>query len=116
MTDLEIWLTIFLLSVATALTRTTFSLLGHHIVIPPRIQEVLRYAPACALAAIIVPDLLIVHDAKSNLDAIQFDFHNYKLLAGIAAIAFYMVKRDMLLMILFGMFLFTALRLWFPLY
>lgn len=114
MTDLEVWITILLLSVATALTRTTFTLLGHRVVIPPRIQEALRYAPACALAAIIVPDLILVHNASLNLNEIRFDWHNYKLLAGIAAIAFYLVKRDMLLMILFGMLLFTGLRLWFP--
>jgi branched-subunit amino acid transport protein len=115
MTDLEVWITIFLLSLATALTRTTFTLLGHRIVIPPRIQEVLRYAPACALAAIIVPDLLMVHNAALNVDEVQLNFHNYKLVAGIAAIAFYWVKRDMLQMIMFGMLLFTALRVWFPL-
>jgi branched-subunit amino acid transport protein len=106
MSDAEIWLTILLLSVATGLTRTTFILLGSRVVIPPRIQEALRYAPACALAAITVPDLLL------NNGQVQLDFHNYKLLAGIAAIAFYWVKRDMLLMILFGMLLFTGFRLY----
>lgn len=105
MSDLEIWVTIALLAVATALSRTTFILLGSRVAIPPRIQEALRYAPACALAAITVPDLLL------NNGQIQLDFHNYKLLAGIAAIAFYLIKRDMLLMILFGMLLFTAMRI-----
>ncbi len=106
MSDMDIWLTIGLLALATALSRTTFILLGSRVVIPPRIQEALRYAPACALAAITVPDLLL------NNGHLQLGLDNYKLLAGIAAIAFYLVKRDMLLMILFGMLLFTGLRLW----
>ncbi|HEY5801300.1 MAG TPA: AzlD domain-containing protein [Burkholderiaceae bacterium] len=36
---------------------------------------------------------------------------NYKLIAGLAALLFYMIKRDMLLTILFGMAIFTVLRL-----
>jgi branched-subunit amino acid transport protein len=106
MSDAEIWLTIILLSVATGLTRTTFIMLGHRVVIPVRVQEALRYAPACALAAIIVPDLLL------NNGQIQISLMNDKLIAGIAAVVFYWFKRDMLLMILFGMLLFTGLRLW----
>ncbi len=106
MSDAEIWLTIILLSAATGLTRTTFIMLGHRVVIPPRVQEALRYAPACALAAIIMPDLLL------NNGQIQISLMNDKLIAGIAAVAFYWFKRDMLLMILFGMLLFTGLRLW----
>lgn len=106
MSDLDIWLTIGLLAVATAFSRTTFIMLGSRVAIPPRIQEALRYAPACALAAITVPDLLL------NNGHLQLGPDNFKLVAGIAAIAFYLVKRDMMLMILFGMLLFTGLRLW----
>jgi branched-subunit amino acid transport protein len=103
MSDLEIWLVIILLAVATALTRSAFWLVGHHITIPKRVQEALRYAPACALAAIIVPDMLLINGAIS--------LTNYKLVAGVASLAFYLFKRDMLLTILFGMAIFTILRL-----
>jgi branched-subunit amino acid transport protein len=106
MTDGEIWLVIVLLTCATALTRSTFIMLGARITIAPRIQEALRYAPACALAAIIVPDILL------NNGGWDWSWHNHKLLAGVAAIALYLIRRDMLLMIVFGMLLFTALRLW----
>ncbi|HEY5801438.1 MAG TPA: AzlD domain-containing protein, partial [Burkholderiaceae bacterium] len=51
MSSWEIWLVIGLLVLATALTRSAFWLVGHHINIPKRVQEALRYAPACALAA-----------------------------------------------------------------
>ena len=52
MSDLEIWITIFALVAATAVARSSFWLVGHHITIPPRVQEMLRYAPGSALAAI----------------------------------------------------------------
>ena len=107
MSDLEIWLTIGALAVATALTRSSFWLVGHHITIPPRIQEMLRFAPACALAAIVAPDILIRADGQVDLDP-----WNPKLLAGLAAIAFYLVRRNMLHTIIFGMAAFTLLRLW----
>jgi branched-subunit amino acid transport protein len=103
MSDMEIWIIIGLLAVATALTRSAFWLVGHHISIPKRVQEALRYAPACALAAIIVPDLLLIDGAVS--------LGNYKLIAGVGALVFYLFKRDMLLTILFGMAIFTILRL-----
>jgi branched-subunit amino acid transport protein len=47
------------LGVATACTRSAFWLIGHRVTIPPRVQEMLRYAPACALAAIVGPDLVL---------------------------------------------------------
>lgn len=105
MADWEIWVVIGVLCVATAATRSSFWLIGHRVSIPPRVQEMLRYAPACALAAIIGPDFLI--DPQGGL---QFTPANPKLLAGLAAFAFYVWRRNMLLTILFGMLVFTALR------
>jgi branched-subunit amino acid transport protein len=106
MSELEIWLTIIALAFATALTRSSFWVIGEHVSIPTRVQEMLRYAPACALAAIIGPDLLL--DAQGT---VEFSVHNYKLIAGAAAIAYYLVRRNMLETIVSGMACFTALRL-----
>ena len=105
MADWEIWVVIGVLCVATAATRSSFWLIGHRVSIPPRVQEMLRYAPACALAAIIGPDLLL--DSAGN---VHLELGNPKLLAGLAAFAFYVWRRNMLLTILFGMLVFTALR------
>jgi branched-subunit amino acid transport protein len=105
MSDWEIWVTIGVLCVATAATRSSFWLIGHHITIPRRVQDMLRYAPACALAAIIAPDLLL------NNGQLQLEPANLKLVAGIAAIVFYLLRRNMLQTIVFGMGSFTALRL-----
>lgn len=105
MTDWEIWAVIGVLVVATAATRSSFWLVGHHLTIPKRVQEMLRYAPACALAAIIAPDVLM------NDGHLQLALSNLKLIAGMIAIVFYLIRRNMLQTIVVGMAVFTTLRL-----
>lgn len=105
MSDLEIWLTIFALVGATAITRSSFWLVGHHITIPPRVQAMLRFAPACALAAIVAPDIALAPGGGLALSVT-----NPKLVAGLAAVLFYLVRRNMLHTIIFGMLVFTILR------
>lgn len=105
MSDGEVWLVIALLALATFLARSSFWLVGHHINLPKRVQEALRYAPACALAAIIVPDFLL------NNGQIAIGLDNPRWIAGIAATAFFLVKRNMLLTIIFGMAVYTYIRL-----
>lgn len=105
MSNWEIWLVIFLLMAATFIARSSFWLFGHHINLPKRAQEALRYAPACALAAIVVPDLLL---SSGKLD---ISLQNPRLWAGILATAFFLVRRNMLQTIFFGMAVFTFIRL-----
>ena len=107
MSDIEIWAVIILLTVATVIDRSAFWVIGHHINLPRRVQEALRYAPSCALAAIVAPDFFI------NDDQLVTSLHNPKLIAGIAAGVFYLWKKDMLLTIIFGMGIFTVVRLYF---
>jgi len=106
MADWEIWTVILVLGVATACTRSAFWLVGHRVAIPPRMQEVLRYAPACALAAIVAPDLVL--GARGE---IALELANPKLLAGIASLVYYLWRRSMLQTIVFGMLVFTLLRI-----
>ncbi|MBB3220468.1 AzlD domain-containing protein [Pseudoduganella umbonata] len=106
MSDLEIWIVIVSLAIATALTRSGFWLVGHKVTIPPRVQEMLRYAPSCALAAIIAPDLLL-----DGAGVVHLDLGNARLIAGIASVAWFAWRRRMLETIVFGMLFFTALRL-----
>jgi branched-subunit amino acid transport protein len=106
MSDIEIWAVIAVLAIATAATRSSFWLVGHHITIPKRVQEILRYAPACALAAIVAPDVLLGSQGE-----LQLSVFNPKLIGGVAAILFYLVRRNMLQTIVFGMLVFTGLRL-----
>lgn len=105
MSDLEIWITIGALVIATAITRSSFWVIGQHVTIPTRVNEMLRYAPSCALAAIVGPDLLM------NPGSLTIDVLNPKLVAGLASIGWYLFRRNMLETIVFGMLLFTALRL-----
>lgn len=105
MNDKEIWLAIALLTVATLIARCSLWLVGQHITLSKRLQNALRYAPACALTAIIVPDLLL---ADGHL---QFSLGNHKLIASLVALGFYLFKRNMLQTILVGMLCFTFLRL-----
>ncbi|MBY0239404.1 MAG: AzlD domain-containing protein [Burkholderiaceae bacterium] len=106
MAEWEIWLTIVALAVATAATRASFWVVGHHITIPKRVHEVLRYAPACALAAIVAPDLLL-----DPVGQVHFDYSNPKLVSALVSVVFYLLRRNMLETIIFGMAFFTALRL-----
>jgi branched-subunit amino acid transport protein len=106
MAEWEIWVVILVLCVATACTRSAFWLVGHRVTIPPRVQEMLRYAPACALAAIIGPDLMLGAHGQ-----VELDLANPKLLAGIASLLYYLWRRSMLQTIVFGMLVFTLLRI-----
>lgn len=108
MSDLEIWITIFALALATGLTRSSFWLIGHHITIPPRVQAMLRYAPACALAAIIAPDLLM-----DERNAMAISLLNPKMIAALVATGYYLLRRSMIETIILGMAVFTGLRIWF---
>jgi branched-subunit amino acid transport protein len=107
MSDLEIWITIFALVLATAITRSSFWLVGHHITIPPRVQEMLRYAPGCALAAIIAPELLMTAELHPVFNPL-----NIKLAAAVGAGLYYLFRKSMLETIIFGMLAFTGLRIW----
>jgi branched-subunit amino acid transport protein len=100
----EIWITILALGLATVITRSSFFLLSG-IRLPQRVMQGLRYAPAAALAAIVVPDLLIT-GGEVNLS-----LANPRLLAGVAATVFFLVTRHLLGTIVFGMLAFTLLRL-----
>lgn len=105
MADWDIWAVIAVLAVATACTRSALWMVGHRVTIPRRVQEMLRYAPACALAAIVAPDFML-----GTQGDIQLAVTNPKLLAGIVALAYYLWRRNMLQTIVIGMLVFTVLR------
>jgi branched-subunit amino acid transport protein len=76
--DTTLWLIFIVLGLATTFPRASFIVLGNRFSLPPTLQRALRYAPAAALAAIVVPDVLVI---GGNVDPL-----NPKLAAGIAAI------------------------------
>lgn len=105
MSTIEVWIGIGLLLVATLGTRASFFIMGKAGRLPPRVQHALSFAPAVALAAILAPDLLLVNgqDLASLTEP--------KLVAAMCAAVFFLITRNMLAMIIFGMAVFTVLRL-----
>ncbi len=102
----DVWITIILMTAATIITRSSFFLLGAAVKLPPRVQHALRYAPAAAMAAIVVPDLI------TNGGALSLSWTNPKLMAGLGATLFFLATRRLLSTIVVGMVLFTVCRLY----
>src|SRR5689334_24138976 len=86
-------------------TRSVFILPGSRLRLPATAERVLRYAPAAAIMAIIVPDLAIVHDTVS------ISIGNPKLIAGLVAFALAAATRSILLTIVGGMLALALVRL-----
>ena len=104
MNAVEIWLAIAGMTVVTIATRTLMLAFGDRIPLPERVQHALRFAPACALAALIAPELL------TDQGAVAISFANAKLVAGTLAIAVMLATRSMVATMTLGMAAYLALR------
>ncbi len=102
MNDASLWLIFLLLGLATTLPRASFIVLGNRVILPNVIQRALRYAPAAALAAIVVPDLVLLDGSV--------DIFNAKLGGGIAAAATALWSRNPWLPFIAGMAALLGLR------
>jgi branched-subunit amino acid transport protein len=100
----EIWVTIVLMTAVTVATRTVMLVFGDRIPLPERVQHALRFAPACALTALIAPELLTEQGAWA------ISLANAKLIAGAIAIAVMLATRSMLATMGLGMAAYLALR------
>jgi branched-subunit amino acid transport protein len=65
----------------------------------------LRYAPAAALAAVVLPDVL------TTPEGLSFASTNHELYATLSGLAWFLWRRTMLGTIVTGMVVFTLLRL-----
>lgn len=106
MTALQIWLAIIGMMFVTGLTRTVFLIGGQRAVLPERVLRALRYAPAAALVAVVVPDVAITPQGLS------FALSNHALYGALAATVWFLWRRSMVQMILVGMLVATVLRVW----
>ncbi len=104
MSEWYVWAAILLMTLSTLLTRSGFFLFGHAVKLPPRLKHALSYAPAAAMAAIVIPDLVVARDV------VDISLANPKLLAGIGGAIFFAATRHLLGTIVAGMALFTVLR------
>jgi branched chain amino acid efflux pump len=100
----EAWALIVGMGLVAFFTRAVFILPGSHLRLPATAERVLRYAPAAALMAIIVPDLASVHGAVS----ISVD--NPRLVAGLVAFALAAATRSILATIVGGMTVLLLIR------
>ena len=106
LTVLGIWAAIIGITLTSLVTRLSFLIAGARARLSPRLEAMLRFAPGCALAAIVTPDLLSVSGQ------LQIDLHNHRLVAALCAVAIMATTRSLWWTIVVGMLVFTTLRLW----
>ena len=97
-----LWVAFALMAMTTVGTRGSFILLGEKGRLPPALHRALRYAPAAALSALVMPDLL--------LDGAGFDPFNPKLAAGLVVVVVATRWRNPWLPFLLGMAVLLVLR------
>ena len=100
--DWTLWVVFILIGLATTLPRASFIILGERPTLPEGLQKALRYAPAAALAAIVVPDVVLVGGA--------LEVFNPKLAAAFAAVLATQVSRNPWLPFIAGMGVLLGLR------
>ena len=94
------------LTIVTFVTRSLFFVLPPSVRIPPTVERALRFAPACALTAIIAPTMF-----ARNGD-VFISWHNHHMWALLAATAFFVWRRNLMWAMVVAMPVFTVLRLW----
>ncbi|MDO8361362.1 MAG: AzlD domain-containing protein [Actinomycetota bacterium] len=94
------------LTVITVATRTSFFLLPARFTLPAGIERALRYAPACALAAIVAQGVFAPEQRPF------ISWYNNQMWALLAGSLVFAKTRNMVATITVGMAVFTVLRLW----
>jgi branched-subunit amino acid transport protein len=105
MTAFEIVVTIAGLTAITVVTRSFFMISSRELVLPDWLKRGLRYAPLAALAAVVVPEVVMTqgHLISTWRDA--------RLYAVAAATAYYFWRRGLLGTIVTGMAVLVPLKL-----
>jgi branched-subunit amino acid transport protein len=108
MSPLDDWLymsvAIVGLTAVTFACRASFFMLRPSVELPARVEQALRFAPACALVAIIAPEVF-TQDGEVLLRA-----DNHQMWALLAGSLVFLKYRSMLVMVSVGMAVFTLLR------
>ncbi len=104
MSDVSLDLIIAGLTAVTLASRSLFLTLGERVRLPARLQHGLRYAPACALVALVVPQLVLVGPAA------QLSLANAQLAAAVLAAVVMRARANMLAAMAVGMAAFVLLR------
>ena len=104
MNDVYLWSAILLVTLATLVTRSSLHLLGERLRLPASVESALRFAPACALAAIAASDLACTQNV------LDLSLDNARLIAGLGAVAIQLGTRSMAATIGGGMAIYWLLR------
>ena len=108
MTDGEILLVLLGLTAITVVTRSFFFLSRREPVLPELVRRGLRYAPLAALAAVVVPELVLNAEG-----AFIQTWRDPRLFAAAAGAAYFFWQRGLLGTILVGMVVLLGLKaLW----
>jgi len=99
-----VWALIAGMAAIAFFTRAVFILPGSHLRLPPTAERVLRYAPAAAIMAIVVPDIVLAHGAFS------ISIENPRLVGGLVAFALAVSTRSVFATIAGGMLALTLVR------
>jgi branched-subunit amino acid transport protein len=105
MTGWDALITIAGLTAITIVTRTFFLISERELVLPPWVQRGLRYAPLAAIAAVVVPE--VVMSQGHLIDT----WRDARLFAVAAATAYYFWRRRLLGTIVTGMLVLVPLKL-----
>ena len=105
MSALEIVIAIGGLTALSVLTRGFFLITEREIPIPDWLREGLRYAPLAALAAVVVPEVVLTQGQLIST------WQDARLFAAAAGAAYYYWRRDILGTILTGMAVLLPLKL-----
>jgi len=101
----EIFIAILGLAVITLVTRSFFFMSDRELPIPAWLQQGLRYAPLAALAAVVVPEIVMTQGQLIDT------WQDARLFAAAAALAYFFWRRGILGTILTGMAVLLPLKL-----
>ena len=103
--NLLTWIAIIGVSLTTIATRGSFVVFASRLRLHPQIERALRFAPAAALGALVLPALVLRHGH------IDFSLENQRLIAALIAALVMWRFRSMIWTIVAGMGIATLLRL-----
>jgi branched-subunit amino acid transport protein len=101
LSNLDMLLIVCALVLSTFATRAGLLLIGERYKPSHLVETALRFAPICALAALIAPEILV------QSGTVDVSLHNSRL---VAATAFFLWKRSMVGCIVVGMLVLTVAR------
>lgn len=104
MSNVELLFTTAGLILATFVSRTGLLLGGERFRPSARIEAALRFAPVCALAVLVVPEVLV------QAGTVDFSPGNPRLPGALAAVAYFLWQRSIGGSVLIGTLVFAALR------